>query len=75
MPRKHVRLITGWRQVKFPRGLSRRWSFPEAAAKAAPRAVSGEAVANDRWESEGGRLVAPVGARPAAHVAKPKIPQ
>jgi hypothetical protein len=56
MPGKRV--ITGWRQVKPEQGSSKRRLLPVAVAKPAPRATSGEAANNDRWESEGGSIVA-----------------
>jgi len=58
MPGKQSRLITGWRQVKPEQGSSKRRLLPLAVAKAAPQAASGESAGNDRWESEGGSIVA-----------------
>jgi len=56
-PQKRSRLITGWRQVKVERGSSRRFSFLGTAGAAASRSSAIEAAANDRWESEGGRIL------------------
>ena len=55
-PGKRSRLITGWRQVKVERGTTKRWSFPETTGAAHARTIAGDATANDRWESEGGRI-------------------
>jgi len=79
MAGKRSRSIIGWRQVKPEQGAAGRRFFPGTAPKAAPRATPREATGSDRWESEGGTLVAPVvvsAAVPAAAIAakKPKLP-
>jgi len=55
---KRGRLITGWRQVKPEQGSPKRRYLPMVVAKAAPTATAAEAAGNERWESEGGSVVA-----------------
>ena len=77
MAGKRSRSIIGWRQVKPEQGAAGRRFFPGTAPKAAPRVKPLEATGSDRWESEGGTLVAPVSVPPAAAAIaakKPKLP-
>ena len=60
--RKRARVITGWRQVTRPKGLSKPRPTPVPHDKAVPepRVTVPEPAANESWESEGGHLSNPV---------------
>ena len=58
--RKRARVITGWRQVTRPKGISKPRSTPRDKAVPGPRVAVPDTAANESWETEGGHPVNPV---------------